>query len=119
VGARLDLPSETRYPSLGVLVLFLSTRDDATDCAADAINTLYAKHEGQNLPGFPAHHCSSITEAPNGDLLVLESNPGEYSYPSVYQISDGKIHVIYTFRRYSIKHVEMNENWLTHFERPN
>ena len=51
--------------------------------------------------------------------LHLESNPGEYSYPSVYQTSDGKIHVIYTFRRYSIKHVEMNENWLTQFDKPN
>lgn len=50
--------------------------------------------------------------------LQLESNPGEYSYPSVLQTSDGRVHIIYTFRRYSIKHVEMNEGWLTHFERP-
>jgi predicted neuraminidase len=34
------------------------------------------------------------------------------------QTSDGRIHIIYTFRRYSIKHVEMNESWLTNFERP-
>jgi len=50
--------------------------------------------------------------------LELETNPGEYSYPSVLQTSDGKIHIIYTFRRYSIKHVEMNEDWLTRLERP-
>ena len=50
--------------------------------------------------------------------LVLESNPGEYSYPSVYQTPDGEIHIIYTFRRYSIKHVEMNEDWFTRLERP-
>ena len=50
--------------------------------------------------------------------LILETNPGEYSYPSVLQTKDGKIHIIYTFRRYSIKHVEMNEDWLTRFERP-
>jgi len=50
--------------------------------------------------------------------LELETNPGEYSYPSILQTSDGKIHIVYTFRRYSIKHVEMNEDWLTHVERP-
>ncbi|MGA2596604.1 MAG: exo-alpha-sialidase [Bryobacteraceae bacterium] len=50
--------------------------------------------------------------------LQLESNPGEYSYPSVMQTSDGKIHIIYTFRRYSIKHVELNEDWFTRIVRP-
>ncbi|MBI3851363.1 MAG: exo-alpha-sialidase [Verrucomicrobia bacterium] len=51
--------------------------------------------------------------------LALESNPGEYSYPSVIQTSDGKIHATYTFRRYAIKHVELDENWLIHLHRPN
>lgn len=51
--------------------------------------------------------------------LDLESNPGEYSYPCVIQTADGKIHVTYTFRRYAIKHVELNEDWLVHLRRPN
>lgn len=51
--------------------------------------------------------------------LNLETNPGEYSYPCVIQTSDGKIHVSYTFRRYTIKHAEFNEDWLFRFERPN
>ena len=50
--------------------------------------------------------------------LLLESNPGEYSYPSIFQASDGLIHVIYTYRRYSIKHVVFNEDWLYRYERP-
>ena len=50
--------------------------------------------------------------------LQLESNPGEYSYPSIFQSSDGLIHLIYTYRRYSIKHVVFNEDWLFRFERP-
>ncbi len=50
--------------------------------------------------------------------IALESNPGEYSYPSVVQTSDGLIHVIYTYRRYSIKHVVFNEDWLYRYERP-
>ncbi len=51
--------------------------------------------------------------------LVLESNPGEYSYPCVIQTSDGRIHITYTFRRYTIKHVELGESWLVNLERPN
>jgi len=51
--------------------------------------------------------------------LDLETNPGEYSYPSVIQASDGLIHVTYTFRRCAIKHVAFSESWLTDFERPN
>ena len=49
---------------------------------------------------------------------MLESNPGEYSYPSIMQAPDGNIHVIYTYRRYSFKHVEFSESWLTRIERP-
>ncbi len=67
----------------------------------------------------PLHMVRSTDEGRTwGKPLTLETNPGEYSYPSVLQTSDGKIHVIYTFRRYSIKHVEMNEDWLTRAERP-
>ena len=51
--------------------------------------------------------------------LHLESNPGEYSYPSIIQSSDGRMHVTYTYRRYAIKHVELNEDWLVHMSRPN
>jgi predicted neuraminidase len=51
--------------------------------------------------------------------LFLESNPGEYSYPCVIESRDGAVHVTYTYRRYSIKHVQVNEDWLVHLERPN
>ncbi|MCA9093249.1 MAG: exo-alpha-sialidase [Planctomycetaceae bacterium] len=51
--------------------------------------------------------------------LDLETNPGEYSYPCIVQTADGMIHISYTFRRYGIKHVRMNESWLTQFEQPN
>jgi predicted neuraminidase len=67
----------------------------------------------------PLHIALSTDEARTWQKpLQLESNPGEYSYPSVMQSSDGKIHIIYTFRRYSIKHVELNEDWLTRIVRP-
>ena len=35
---------------------------------------------------------------------VLESEPGEYSYPAVIQAADGRVHVTYTWNRKRIKH---------------
>jgi predicted neuraminidase len=37
--------------------------------------------------------------------LVIESEPGEYSYPAVIQTADGLVHVTYTWKRERIKHV--------------
>ena len=36
---------------------------------------------------------------------VLESEPGEYSYPAIIQATDGLVHITYTWRRQRIKHV--------------
>lgn len=37
--------------------------------------------------------------------LVLETEPGEYSYPAVIQSPDGLVHSLYTWNRKRIKHV--------------
>lgn len=37
--------------------------------------------------------------------LVLENEPGEYSYPAVVQTHDGLVHTVYTWKRQRIKHV--------------
>jgi predicted neuraminidase len=51
----------------------------------------------------------NVSVSPDGiawkGALVLESDPGEYSYPAVIQAADGLIHVTYTWKRQRIKHV--------------
>lgn len=37
--------------------------------------------------------------------LVLESEPGEYSYPAVIETADGLVHFTYTWKRKRVRHV--------------
>ena len=37
--------------------------------------------------------------------LVLENEPGEYSYPAVIQTGDGLVHITYTWKRQRVRHV--------------
>ncbi len=40
--------------------------------------------------------------------LVLESQPGEYSYPAIIQTDDGLVHISYTWQRKRIRHVTVD-----------
>jgi len=42
------------------------------------------------------------------DVAVLESAPGEYSYPAIIQSSDGLAQITYTWKRERIKHVTLD-----------
>jgi predicted neuraminidase len=39
---------------------------------------------------------------------VLEQEPGEFSYPQVIQASDGRVHIVYTWKRQKIRHVVLD-----------
>jgi predicted neuraminidase len=39
------------------------------------------------------------------EVVKLESDPGEYSYPAIIQTGDGLVHLTYTWKRQRIKHV--------------
>ena len=45
--------------------------------------------------------------------LVLESEPGEYSYPAVIQAADGLVHVTYTWKRLRVRHAVIDPAKLT------
>ena len=41
-------------------------------------------------------------------VMTLENSPvSQYSYPSIIQSSDGRIHAVYTWRRQRVKYVEI------------
>jgi len=45
-------------------------------------------------------------------VLTLEDEPGEYSYPAVIQDGDGKVHITYTYQRKRIKYVQVDVSQL-------
>jgi predicted neuraminidase len=46
-------------------------------------------------------------------VAVLEDTPGEeFSYPYMVRTHNGKIHLVYTWRRKRIKHLVFNEAWI-------
>jgi len=44
--------------------------------------------------------------------VVLEKDPGEYSYPAIIQAKDGLVHITYTWKRERVKHVVLDPSRL-------
>ena len=76
---------------------------------------LLVYNDFRTLPGTPKGPRTPLSVALSEDginwtpVLVLEDSPiSQYSYPSVIQGKDGKVHVIYTWRRQRIKYAEID-----------
>jgi len=41
-------------------------------------------------------------------VVVLEKEPGEFSYPAVIQTRDGLVHISYTWKRQRVRHVVLD-----------
>ena len=50
--------------------------------------------------------------------LVLEDEPGEFSYPAVIAAADGLVHITYTWKRRRIKHVALDPGQLVLSDMP-
>jgi predicted neuraminidase len=42
------------------------------------------------------------------NVLALETDAGEYSYPAVIQTADGNLHITYTWKRQKVRHVVLD-----------
>jgi len=51
------------------------------------------------------------------EAAMMRAEMGEYSYPSLTQSPDGRIHISYTFRRETIKYVSITEEWIKESKR--
>ena len=78
------------------------------DAGIDAVTLKDSRHVLIYNPTTRGHTPLSVAVSTDGKTwtpaAVLESQPGEYSYPAVIQADDGKIHVTYTWKRERIKH---------------
>ena len=78
---------------------------------ADGRHLLVYNHtvRGRSPLNVAVSHGRQNVEPP----LVLESEPGEYSYPAVIQTADGLVHITYTWKRQRVKHVTLDPAKLT------
>lgn len=79
---------------------------DATNLSDGRILLVY-NHSKQER--YPLNIALSSDGGETWDMqLVLETEPGEYSYPCVIQTKDKLIHISYTWNRTNIKHVVLD-----------
>ena len=90
----------------------LPNNNSGTDAVtlADGTHLIIYNHAG-GIPGKLCGPRTPLNLAVSKDgiswsaALVLESDPGEYSYPAIIQTKDGLVHATYTWNRKKVKHV--------------
>lgn len=95
------VPSELRNPNSGADMIRLSS-GEVIACFNDCASGRTPLTLGLSLD-------QGRTWAARQDL---ETDQGEYSYPTLMQASDGRVHLVYTWRRAGIKHVCFDRRWL-------
>lgn len=113
-GKLFEVWSEDNGITWGKMSLMdLPNNNSGTDAITlkDGRHLLVYNHGG-NLEGRSSGYRSPLNVAVSKDgkqwqaALVLEDEPRqEFSYPAVIQTSDGLVHITYTWKRKSIKHV--------------
>ena len=92
------------------------------NCGTDAIalvggrQLLVYNHTLKRGP-FPSNRSMlNVATSEDGEnwmpILTLERSEGEFSYPAVIQSGDGLVHITYTWKRKSIRHVVIDPNQL-------
>jgi predicted neuraminidase len=86
------------------------------NCGTDALTLSDGRHllvynhtnqlpDGKNGPRSPLNVAISSDGKNWQGVLVLENQPGEFSYPAIIQTKDGLVHITYTWKRRHIRHV--------------
>lgn len=119
-GKIFEIWSEDGGQSWGKMQLTsLPNPNSGTDALtlADGRHLLVYNHTGLT-PGKWGGRRSPLNVAVSQDgkqwqaALVLESEPGEFSYPAVIQTADGLVHITYTWKRQRVKHAVLDPSRL-------
>lgn len=124
-------PTILVFPNGRLRILCRSRQGRITQCASEDYGKSWSKMTPTDLPN-PSSGIDAVTLADGRALLVynhtnrnrtplnvavssdavswkaalvLEDQPGEYSYPAVIQTRDKLVHITYTWKRERIKHV--------------
>ena len=88
-----------------------NTRGKPTSAARKPLSVALSVDGGKTWPWVR----DVETGAPGKDTeynLPEKAGHDEYSYPSIKQGPEGKLHLAYTFRRATIKYVTFSEKWI-------
>jgi len=76
---------------------------------ADGRHLLVYNHTQRNTGRPRGRAMLNVAVSDDGEqwqaALVLENEPGEFSYPAVIQTRDGRVHTTYTWKRQRVRHI--------------
>ncbi len=75
-------------------------------------NHTTVRADGKNGPRSPLNVVVSRDGKQWQAALLLEDQPGEFSYPAVIQTADGLVHITYTWKRQTIRHAVVDPSRL-------